>query len=322
LTGNMRRMHSVCVTNWRRDLKPATSHDPILSFAGQDSAYAAKETPLLFLRGGGGTGELARISDREFLYPNYRAYPKTTEFQLNKVTDGKTKFIHLQHPTVKSRKAATNRVAPKPNRALPGFTSKEGHRPSLPNKGREGKRENRRESQKTDPSSNPKNKRWGVILSEESSSGTEIPLSAPFPIPDPKGQESLVTIPSSLLNFPDAVSAWKSLKLRFKGVGLFRRPRTRVEKKFRTLFEELKLHYGEGSHLPTLKRHPKDSRFPRRVRERLEKQLKKLSPRSRGQTNRRLVTEGRSDEVAHFRKEVASIRAELIALVRASAPKD
>jgi hypothetical protein len=51
---------------------------------------------------------------------------------------------------------------------------------------------------------------------------------------------------------------WVELKKKFKGVGLFQRPRTKGEKLFKKEFERLKSRAGKGLTFPTPRQHPRD----------------------------------------------------------------
>jgi hypothetical protein len=75
----------------------------------------------------------------------------------------------------------------------------------------------------------------------------------------PKGPEQVPQIPRPVPGGIPPAQRWIALKSKYKGVGLFHKPRTREERSFRREFDGLKRSYGSEGSLPHLKLHPADS---------------------------------------------------------------
>jgi len=94
----------------------------------------------------------------------------------------------------------------------------------------------------------PRNRRWGTLV-VPGYPRVPVPLKAKEIAPD-----LVVETPARLQD------RWILIKNRFRGVGLYVRPRTKVEKLFRKLYDELfKLAGHRVSCLPKLREHPADA---------------------------------------------------------------
>jgi len=101
-----------------------------------------------------------------------------------------------------------------------------------------------------------------ALQSKGESPGNKEKKQKPLPSP-PRNleQERLTPIGTkgSLFHQSTPREAWALLRASFRGVGLFRNPRTRVERRYRTLFDTLAGRCsGREAWLPKLRKHPKD----------------------------------------------------------------